>query len=156
MYFLLKTKWYQMYLRALLLDHGFLHVIYMMLITTIFDKISFNKIWELLLCNAVILLIFMQIPLLGLARLKPSHNAWSLPFTPVLNAGGPCVQETKFGASTLYRGSRGGNYSCTLIFFQQFCQRLKYYLVYHRVTYFKLGRFQSDVFWSYWKWFHHG
>ena len=85
--------------------------------TTIFDKISRNKI-----CNAVILLILMHwnSPFGGVCKAEAFHNAWS---RPLPMSHGPSVWETKFGAS---RGSGGCTYSSAFILFQQFCQRLKF------------------------------
>ena len=104
--------------------------------TSIFDKISWNKIWKSLHCNVVSLIIFMHwIPLLGSAWLKPSTMHDPFP-TPVSMLVAPVSKKRNLVLRTLYRGSGGSNYSSTLILFEQFCQRL-----YHgpeKREYFKL------------------
>ena len=52
--------------------------------TLIFDKISWNKIWYSLLCNALIWLIFMHwTSPFRVCKVEAFPNAWSPPSTPV-------------------------------------------------------------------------
>ena len=51
---------------------------------TIFDQISWNKIWKLVLCNAEISFIFMHFNSpFGVCKVEAFPNAWSSPPTPV-------------------------------------------------------------------------
>ena len=61
----------------------------------------------------------------GVSKAEAFRNTWSPPSATVSMLEGLSVRETKFGASTLYRGSGARNYSSTFILFQQFCQRLR-------------------------------